>query len=485
MSQPISDIIEISISRDAASVARTDFGVMLLVDEFDPGSSPPFAGRTKSYASLTEMATDAYASGDYVYDSAAKAWAQNPKMASIKVGAKFITSTADATWTAALNAIKAADSAWYGFTITSTALADQKEVADWAQSETDPKVLFFIRSNDSDIVDIAAPTEGYQTVSNTGTLLEFTPLTVPAIASQVDYELDITVDGTTYKLVTIDIDVGDDWNDVAAAIQTSLQTASSSTETCVIDAGKKIRVTSVTTGESSVILIAAGTAGTGSGDLLAVITALSADYTATVDAAVDGEEDIAYYIENVSYNRSTVFYHPDALTNYIDAAAIGERFPKAASVGTWMFKTLVGIATYSLVSSKRTIALTKYANIYIERASIDMTEEGTVGNGRFIDEERGIDQLEAWIQEDTFQLFVNTEKVPYNNDGIALVQGAIEGALDRAVENIINNDYLVTVPDREDTLLADRQARNLKSVEFTSTLQGAIHHVEIAGSVTI
>lgn len=485
MSQPISDIISVSISRDAAAVARTNFGIIMLIDEFDPGGSPPFTGRTKTYTSLAELSTDGYVSGDYVYDSASKIFAQNPKVSSIKVGAKFITSTPDASWTAAINAIRAADSAWYGFTIKSTTLADQKEVADLAQTLTDPKVLFFIRSADSDIVDIAAPTSGYATISNSGSVGSYPPATVPAIATQADYELDITVDGTLYKLATISINIADDWSDIALAIQTSLQTATSSTETVVIDALEKIRVTSATTGESSTIVIAAGTAGTGSGDLLAVIDALGATYTTVLDAPVDGEEDIAYYISNLNYSRSSVWYHPDAATNYIDAAVMGERFPKDPAVGTWMFKTLVGIASYDLTSSERSTALTKYANIYIERASIDMSEEGTVGSGRFIDEERGIDQLEAWIQEDLFELLVNAEKVPFNNDGINQIGGKIEFSLGRAAENIINTDFTVTVPDLSDTLLADRQARTLKDVEFDATLQGAIHKIEITGSVTI
>jgi hypothetical protein len=485
MSQPISDIVKVTIDRTAQPVARTNFGVFMLVDEFDPGSSPPFSGRTKNYFSLSELSGDGYASGDYVYDATAKMFSQNPRVDYVKVGAKFITSTPDASWTAALTAIRNEDSAFYGLSIKSTTLADQKEVADWVQTQTDPRLLFFIRSNDSDIVELAAPSSGYATISNSGSVGSFPPATVPGIASQVDYELDITVDGTLHKLATIDIDITDDWTTIAAAIETSLQAATSSSETCVIDALEKIRVTSATAGEASTIVIAAGTAGTGSGDLLAVIDALGATYTTVLDTPVDGEEDIAYYLENLNYNRSTVFYHPDALTNYIECAAAGERFPKDAAVGTWMFKTLVGIASYDLTGSERQTALAKYANIYIERGSIDMTEEGTVGNGRFLDEERGIDQLEATIQEDVYQLFVDSEKVPHNNDGYGQIQGKIEGALGISSENIINDDYVVTVPDREDTLVADRQARVLKDVTFTATLQGAIHKVEIDGVVSI
>lgn len=486
MSQPISDIITQTITRTAQSVTRSNFGTILLIMEAD-SASPPFANRTKEYSGstiLTDMIADGITSGTYAYDSAAKIRAQNPNVSKIKVGIKYTGSGADASWTAALTAIRAYDTDWYGFTIVSTTLADQKEVADWAQTVTDPKVLFAIRSADTDIINTADESSGYAEISNTGSLGAFTGATVPAIATQSDYELDVTVDGTAYQLATISINVADDWDDICTAIETSLQAATSSTETCAIVAGK-IRITSATTGDSSAIVIAAGTAGTGSGDLLAVIDALGATYTTNLDTPVDGEEDIADYLADNNYNRSFCFYHASAATNYIDAAAMGERFPKDPAVGTWMFKTLTGIESYSLTSTQRSNAIAKYCNIYITRGGIDMTEEGTVGNGRFIDEERGIDQLEAYVAEDTFELLVQAEKVSFNDDGITQVQGKIEGALKKAETNIINTGSVVTVPLREDTLTADRQARELKGVTYTATLQGAIHKIDISGTVTI
>ena len=148
---------------------------------------------------------------------------------------------------------------------------------------------------------------GYQEISNTGNLGTFTGTTVAGIATQSDWELDVTVDSVLYQLADISINIADDWNDVAAAIQTSLQTATSGNETCEIISGK-IRIESVDSyGTGSSILIEAGSAGTGSGDLIAAITALSADYTATIDTAVDGEtltEDTDYELSVIDRKRS-------------------------------------------------------------------------------------------------------------------------------------------------------------------------------------
>ena len=57
MSQAIADIIKVDISRETQSVEQPNFGIILIVDEIDPGGSPPFTGRTKEYANLTEMSS--------------------------------------------------------------------------------------------------------------------------------------------------------------------------------------------------------------------------------------------------------------------------------------------------------------------------------------------------------------------------------------------------------------------------------------------
>lgn len=484
MSQPISDIVQVTISRLTQSVKQANFGTILLVDEVDK-ASPPFTGRTKSYSNLTELASDGYTTGDYVYDCATIILSQNPSVSTIKVGLKYITTDPDASWTAALNAIRQEDTDWYGLSIKSETLAYQKEVAVWAEATKDPKVLFGIRSDDIDIINTPVPTSGYATITNTGSLGTFTGTTVPAIATQADYELDITIDGTLYQLANISINIADDWDDIATAIETALQTATSSTETVEIALGK-IKVTSATTGDSSTVVIAAGTAGTGSGDLLAVIDAIGATYTTSLDTPVDGDEDIAYYINANNYERSFVYYDPDTNADYIAEGAMGERFPKDPGSGTWKFKTLVGIDSYSLTTSQRSVALAKNANIYIERAGIDMTEEGTVGVGEFIDVIRGIDWLESRIQEIIFAQLVNLEKIPYTDDGVTLIEGLLKQALNEAVRNsVITDDYTVTVPKVADVSSSDKANRILPDVEFTATLQGAIHFVQVSGIVSI
>jgi len=351
MSQKISDIVQITISRETQVVKQANFGLILIVDEFDPGDSPPFVGRTKTYSDLAGLTTDGYSSGDYVYDTAQKILSQNPSVATFKVGAKFITTTPDANWTDAMVAIRSADPDFYGVLIKSKVLAEQTLVAAWAETQ---KVLFGIRSDDADILD----------------------------------------DGVTT-------------------------------------------------------------------DIASVIKAANAD-------------------------RSFVYYDPDTEADFIDAAAMGERFPKNPGAGTWKFKTLRAVSSYDLETDEWTNALAKNANVYVNRSGIDMTEEGKVGSGEYIDVIRGLDWLESTIQVLIFTELVRVEKIPFTDEGIAVVNGLLKQGLDQGVQRkIITANYNTVVPAVSDISTIDKGNRLLPDITFTATLQGAIHKIQIQGTVSV
>lgn len=347
----LKDIVQVNITRDTQAVKLANFGTPALIDEFDPGSSPPFTGRMKAYADLAELTADGYSSPSFVYDAATKIFAQNPSVTSIKVGAKFITTTPDADWTAALTAINNEDPGWYGFDIKSTTIADQEDAADWVETQ---KKIYFARSADADILDSGVTT------------------------------------------------------------------------------------------------------------------------------------DIASYAESNNYDRTTVYYDASAEADYISAAAMGQGFPFDPGEQTWAYKTLVGVTATALTSAERTDALAKNANIYIGTAGVDHTEFGKVGSGEYIDIIRGIDWLEAIIQQAIFSELVNTKKIPYTDEGASIIDAILKGQLDRAVRaTIIVDDYVTSVPKVADVPTNDKINRFLPDVTFTATLQGAIHTVRIDGVVSV
>lgn len=129
-------------------------------------------------------------------------------------------------------------------------------------------------------------TSGYAEIRNSGTVGTFASATVPAITSAT-YDIDITVNGTERKLAVALLNT-DSWSGICTKIQTALRSATSSTETVAI-VGGRIRVSSVTQGATSTILIEAGTTGSGGGDLLTAIDAITG-YTPVLVTPVDGRE---------------------------------------------------------------------------------------------------------------------------------------------------------------------------------------------------
>lgn len=126
------------------------------------------------------------------------------------------------------------------------------------------------------------------------------------------YSLDITIDGTTYQLATIDLSAAADWDAVAAEIEADLQALTSGSETVVI-AGGLIVISSVTVGVTSDVTIAAGTGG--GTELLGAIDGL-ATYTTTVDNATNSPGQNSNETEIVSQINTEIVANATISTDY-------------------------------------------------------------------------------------------------------------------------------------------------------------------------
>lgn len=157
---------------------------------------------------------------------------------------------------------------------------------DWDVAES-----YDILAVTSDGTTVMTLNDSYATGTVSSTTLTFIGATVPALTTGT-YDIDITIDapdGGTVDKLNFSLTDEDDWNDVAAAIQVVLRTATSALETVVISDGK-ILVSSVTSGTNSAVLIADGTADTSGavGPLLAQITSQVAAMTTSIDTPTAG-----------------------------------------------------------------------------------------------------------------------------------------------------------------------------------------------------
>lgn len=199
--------------------------------------------------------------------------------------------------------------------------------------------------------------------------------------------------------------------------------------------------------------------------------------------------DPASVLKTAGYDRSAVIFHtaPSTGNDYPDAAWMGEGFPYDPGTSTWAYKTLKGVAADNITPAKETALQNKNCNYYSEVGGVNITQEGKVASGEWIDIIIGTDWIEARLRENVFSALVNNRKIPYDDTGITLIEGLVKGVLNQAAAaGILQADSIVvTVPRYADIPQSDKLARNLPDVKFTALYQGAIHRTTINGTISV
>lgn len=199
--------------------------------------------------------------------------------------------------------------------------------------------------------------------------------------------------------------------------------------------------------------------------------------------------DLASVLKLANRNRSAVVWHatPAGGADYPDAAWMGEGFPYEPGTSTWAYKTLNGVTPDTLLASQETALKNKNCNYYTTVGGVSITQEGKVASGEYIDIIIGTDWIEARLREAVYSALVNNRKIPYDDTGIAMIEGLVKGVLNEAAsKGILQADSIaVTVPKYADIPQADKLARKLPDVKFSALYQGAIHSVTINGTISV
>jgi hypothetical protein len=208
------------------------------------------------------------------------------------------------------------------------------------------------------------------------------------------------------------------------------------------------------------------------------------------DDIVDSEDtdDILSQLQDLGYERTIFFYHHDAATVPVEAAAIGSQMPKKPGSSQWAYKRFAGITPSPISVGERSAILGKNGNVYSDRANLSVFEPGRTVSGEWIDVVIGTDSLTQDIQTRVWNQFLNNEKIPYTNDGVNIIVNAIEAALAQGVRDGIlaaTPPPFVTAPLVEDVSPTDKGNRILPDVEFGATLAGGIVKTMIRGKLAI
>lgn len=199
-------------------------------------------------------------------------------------------------------------------------------------------------------------------------------------------------------------------------------------------------------------------------------------------------------LSRTDYLRTAVIYS-DSADEYAHVAWLTECFSYAAGSETWAYKTLSCVSASELTTREMGRFDEANVNYYVTCANKNITLQGKVIGGEWIDVIRFRDWLKNEMQIRIFALFVKYPKIPYLDSGITLVENQMRATLQDgqeaggiAVTEFDENEepvegFTVTVPKAASLSSAQRASRKLRNCRYTARLAGAIHMVEIQGNL--
>lgn len=194
-----------------------------------------------------------------------------------------------------------------------------------------------------------------------------------------------------------------------------------------------------------------------------------------------GSSDIASTLETSAYTKTAVLHHPDN-SEFVDAALLGRCLPTTPGSETWMFKNLAGVAAATYTSTQKTNMRAKNCGWYTAFGGTNVTFEGKVASGSYIDVERGKDWTEARMAEGVVNLLIQNDKIGFTDKGVANICAVLREVQDTGVTNGLYSDDpapLVTAPLVADVSDSDKSNRILPDVVASQTIAGAIHKVRV------
>jgi hypothetical protein len=443
---PLSDIVNVTITQNARPVAQANFGTLLIV-----GVNFNIDGRLEYFSDPVSALAKVVGNATLEAALINAAFAQNPSISNIALGAVSASKTGVFTGTMSAGNITASvNGTTYLQTFSSTMDGTLTGLA----------------------AKIAANSDVLSAVNTSGTLV-VTPKATKAVGVTYDLSAATGTIAVTYSATelaeayntALDTIIAQfpDWYGLVAATRTIAKQELVATWT---EANKKIYFA-------------------GSADTNIINQSVSADTTS-----------IAAYAKNQSLARTAVIYGGNAATEGIEAALFGKILPLNPGSYTAMFKTLSGITVDSLTTSQSANAKGKYANVFESIGGVNIVREGKVGANEYIDIVVFIDWLTSSITSSVYQALVSQLKVPYTQVGIMIVSGAIETPLKIgqnrggisptafAEDKSQIGGYYIQTPSLQSIPIADKVSRTLNDVRFTAFLSGAIHAVVINGVVT-
>ena len=444
----ISRICQVDISLNTTGISTEGFSTLLCV-----GAHAHTLPRVSTYTSASDMIADGFSDTDPLYLMVADAFSQTPKPSMVKVGRRQVS---------ALDITVAK--------VTSAGVYTVKVNSLNANSETVSQTYTYTNSGGT---AAAIATALQNLISND---------TKAVVTATVTNEV-ITVTGKTDAAFAIEIT-----NNMTQTVKTVDETiAETMTEITSYDNGWYGWALADRTQEN---IIAAANWTETVRKLFGTSIAEAGAYNP------DSITDTGYLLYNGNYYRTHWWYHKDANTDFPETAVMARCFAIEPGGETWANKKLAAVTADGLNDGQYQAITNKNGNTFERFRNVSITQNGKVAAGEYIDVIRFRDWLQEEITVNVFNALINRDKIPYTDEGIAVVEAQIRKALQLGVrrggiapdeydENGNTNlGYTVEVPLAASISANQKASRVLNDVKFTARLAGAIHVVKITGSLT-
>lgn len=454
----LNDLVNVTISKQTASVSRTGFGTPIIMST-EAAEDARFATTAKIYTGIDGLGPtgDNFDTEGVTYKMAQRFFSQNPKVPQIVVGKRatpslmtvnlipIVKDNTDYVITIGGRGVLGSDVETFTFdsgvaaSVTSIITGVLALINGGAQ-----KVLATDNTTDMDL-ETAATAGGIATAGKPYTLQFDRSLWT---AQNITADTGLTTD---LGLIRTEIDGNDDWY------------------AAFVDSFGKAEIESMAAAIEALIKIYLPT-------------------TFDADILTSATTDVGSVLQAANYARTALCWHETPGFSDLGASWAGRNLPADPGSITWKFKSVVGPAFSLLTPSEAAELATKSVNNYVRIAGNNMMQEGVTASGEFLDVTRGIDFITARIQENVFGRMINLPKIAFTDKGIAVPEAEVRGVMQLGIsQSIFTNDPapVVTVPLAKDVDANDKANRLLPDLNFTATLAGAIHAVEVNGTVTL
>jgi hypothetical protein len=446
----LSDVVSVTITVSSAGAAQQNFGVPAVITYHQE-----YPDLMRYYTSLTGLTGDGFAVTSLAYREMAQIFAQTPHPTKVGVGRRQLPNTQVVKLTCSSSSTLDT----YKFTIIgSDGVSHAISVASTGVVATD---VASIESAINALSNVGTATLSTATViitqsAGSGKCNDFLNWGLPGAAGAPILVLqDTTADpGIATDLAAILKYDNTGWYGFSLDSNSQLEVAAAATWAEANDRPQSFN----------------------NSDNICITTATTDIFTAEKTAAT---------------TRSTGIFNGSQLLNYAGAALLGVILPLTPGSYTGAFKTLANVPADPasiLTETAITNLEAKNGNFYTNLAGVNIDYQTITGSGEFFDVPIFIDWLQNAIQIAVFNLLVGTLKVPFTDNGVAMVVNAIKGVLKQGIANgglSSTPPPIVSAPLVGTLTQSQISSRQLPSVSFSATLAGAIHGVTIQGTVVL